>query len=48
MIRTMARDGSRGSVVTARGTRGVIATRRRLIPGALLVGMVFSGFATDY
>jgi len=43
----MARDGGRGGVVTASSTRGVIATRRRLVSGAPLARVVLSGFATD-
>ena len=46
LIGAMARDGCRG-VVAARGTRGVIATGRRLITGALLAGVVFRGLSTD-
>lgn len=42
----MAGDGGRG-VVAASGARGVITTRRRLVSGALLARVVFSGPATD-
>ena len=46
MIRAMAGDGGRG-IVAARGTGGVITTRRRLVSGALPARVVFSGLAAD-
>jgi len=42
----MAGDG-RGGVVAARGTGGVLTTKRRLVSGTLLARVVFSGPATD-
>ena len=47
MIRAMAGDGGRRAIVAASGTRGVLTTRRRLVSGALLARVIFSGLATD-
>lgn len=47
MIRALTWDGGRSGVVAAGRTRGVIATSRRLVSGALLASVVFRGLAAD-
>jgi hypothetical protein len=47
VIRALARDSGGGGVVATRSTGGIIATRRSLVPSALLARVVFIGLATN-
>lgn len=46
MVRALTLDGGRGVVATRSG-RGVIASCRRLVPGALLASVIFRSLTTD-